>query len=81
MVRTLNNEELVIPNQTFFTSPFKTYTGTDHRVRVQILVNTDCQIDPEAVIDLLIRTALSHDQVLEDPKPSVFLLRIRKQCG
>lgn len=73
-VRTLNNDELVIPNQTFFTSSFKTYTGTDKKVRVPVILRTDCVIKPNDVIDLLIETALSHSDVLSEPKPSVFLL-------
>ncbi len=73
-VRTLNNEELVIPNQTFFTAPFKTYTGSERTVRVPIFVNTDCQIDPENVVELLKTTALEHPEVLNDPEPTVFLL-------
>ena len=73
-VRTLNNDELVIPNQTFFTSSFKTYTGTDKKVRVPVLLRTDCAINPRDVIDLLTETALSHPDVLHEPKPSVFLL-------
>ncbi len=58
----------------FFTAPFKTYTGTDHTVRVPIFVNTDCQIDPENVVDLLTKTALGHPSVLDEPEPTVFLL-------
>ncbi len=73
-VRTLNNEELVIPNQTFFTAPFKTYTGTDCTVRIPIFVNTDCQIDPEKVVELLKTTAVNHPSVLAEPAPTVFLL-------
>jgi len=73
-VRTLNNDELVIPNQTFFTSSFKTYTGTDKKVRVPVILRTDCAIQPNDVIDLLIETAFRHPDVLHEPKPSVFLL-------
>ena len=73
-VRTLNNEELVIPNQTFLTSSFKTYTGTDRTVRVPVMIQTDCNIDPNHVSELLITTAVQHERVLSDPQPSVFLL-------
>jgi small-conductance mechanosensitive channel len=73
-VRTLNNEELVIPNQTFLTASFKTYTGSDKKVRVPIMLQTDCDINPEYVIELLIETASEHESVLTKPAPSVFLL-------
>lgn len=73
-VRTLNNVELVIPNQTFFTSSFKTFTGSDKNVRVPIEVHTDCDIDPILVIQVLRATALAHPEVLHSPAPSVFML-------
>lgn len=74
IVRTLNNDEVVVPNQTFFTSSFKTYTGTEKKVRVPIFLQTDCVIKPRDVISLLIETSLSHPEVLPDPKPSAFIL-------
>lgn len=73
-VRTLNNVELVIPNQTFFTSSFKTYTGTDHTIRVPIIFKTDCEIEPNEVIQVLEEAALTHSEVLRKPRPSVFIL-------
>ena len=74
IVRTQNNDELVIPNQTFFTSSFKTYTGTDKTVRVPIVFRTDCVTPPHKVVQVLIQTALRHEQVLRDPPPTVFVL-------
>ncbi|MCA9952596.1 MAG: mechanosensitive ion channel [Anaerolineales bacterium] len=73
-LRTLNNVELVIPNQSFFTSPFKTFTGSDKQVRVPIMLNTDCNIEPTYVMQLMRKTAVQHKAVLNDPAPSVFLL-------
>jgi small-conductance mechanosensitive channel len=74
IVRTQNNDELVIPNQTFFTSSFKTYTGTDKTVRVPLIFRTDCTTPPREVIRVLTQTALSHVQVLREPPPTVFVL-------
>ncbi len=73
-VLTQNHEELVIPNQTFFTSSFKTYTGTDTKIRTQVMVQTDCNIDLAHVMQLMHDVAMVHKDVMEDPKPSVFLL-------
>lgn len=73
-VRTRNNEEMVIPNQTFFTSSFKTYTGTDDKVRVGLTIQTDCVINPRRVIDLLKEAGVSHSDVLESPAPDATLL-------
>lgn len=74
IVRTQNNDELVIPNQMFFTSSFKTYTGSDKTVRVPIAFSTDCATPPRDVIRVLIQAALGHAQVLRDPYPSAFVL-------
>ncbi|MEM7800164.1 MAG: mechanosensitive ion channel domain-containing protein [Chloroflexota bacterium] len=73
-VRTRNNEEMIIPNQTFFTSSFKTYTGTDNMVRDSLMIQTDCVIVPIEVIKLLEETALTHPKVLDDPPPKAVLL-------
>ncbi len=73
-VRTLDNIELVIPNQNFFTSSFKTFTGSSKKVRVPIMLQTDCNINPAEVIQVLENTALNHENVLKEPAPSVFLL-------
>ena len=73
-VRTRNNEEMIIPNQTFFTAPFKTYTGSDSKVRISLTVQTDCVINPVEVIELLKAAGAGHPAVLDDPAPSVNLL-------
>lgn len=74
IVRTLNNDELVIPNQMFFTASFKTYTGSDKTVRVPLLFQTDCRTAPHKTVRVMLETALRHPQVLKDPEPSVFVL-------
>lgn len=73
-VRTLNNVELVVPNQTFFTSSFKTYTGSNKNVRVPIFIKTDCAIEPPAVMDLLRQVAQDHWDVLSDPGPTASIV-------
>ena len=73
-VRTLDNVEVVIPNQTFFTSSFVTYTGTDKTVRAPLFVTTSCDNDLETVIAMLNEVAGQHEEVLQDPAPSVFML-------
>ena len=48
-VRTLDNEEIVIPNSAFFTDSFKSFTGTDEKVRFNVVVMANCLNDPEKV--------------------------------
>jgi small-conductance mechanosensitive channel len=71
-VRTLNNVELVIPNQMFFTSSFQTYTGSDKMVRLPMIINISCDNDIDTVMHLLQQTAQQHQDVLTEPAPSVF---------
>lgn len=74
IVRTLNNVELIIPNQMFLLSSFKSYTGTDKKVRVPIIIRASCENDMESLITLLIDTAHAHPEVMSEPAASVFLL-------
>ena len=70
-VRTLDNVELIIPNQTFLTSQFKTYTGSDSRVRFHVMVVANYENDMRQILSLLQVAALSVPDVLQDPKPRI----------
>jgi len=73
--RDRDNAELVIPNQTFFTSTTVTYTGTDTLRRSQVLVSAAYHHDPDEVIALLEATARSQSRILATPAPKGLLLR------
>ncbi|MDM8531641.1 mechanosensitive ion channel [Anaerolineales bacterium HSG25] len=73
-VQTRNNVEIVIPNQTFFTSSFITYTGTDRTVRILIPAGASYNNDPEEVIKILEEVGQAHPEVKKEPKPAVFLV-------
>ena len=72
-VRTIDNEEIVVPNQRFFTESFKTFTGTDERVRFNVLVTANCQNEVEYVRQVLHRVAASHPEILDDPPPDAWV--------
>jgi len=72
--RDRDNAELVIPNQTFFTSTTTTYTGSDRMRRCQVEVGTAYRHDPDGVIPLLEATALAHPNVLSQPPPKALLM-------
>jgi potassium efflux system protein len=72
--RDRDNAELVIPNQTFFTTTTTTYTGSDRLRRSQVLVGVAYRHDPAAVIELLEATARSCPQVLHEPPPRALVL-------
>jgi small-conductance mechanosensitive channel len=73
--RDRDNAELVIPNQTFFTSTTVTYTGSDTLRRSQVLVSAAYHHDPVEVIDLLEATARSQTRILQSPPAKGLLLR------
>jgi small-conductance mechanosensitive channel len=72
--RQRDNAELVIPNQTFFTTTTTTYTGSDTLRRSQVLVSAAYRHDPAEVQDLLVRIASSCAGVLSAPPPAAFFL-------
>ncbi|MFM7677140.1 MAG: mechanosensitive ion channel family protein [Synechococcus sp.] len=73
--RDRDNAELVIPNQTFFTTTTTTYTGTDRLRRSQISVGAAYRHDPTLVVALLEATARTVPRVLLQPPPRALVLR------
>lgn len=73
-LRTLNNVELIVPNQTFLTSAVTTYTKSNRLVRVLIPVGVTEENDPEKVIQILLSIARQHRLVEEEPQPQAFLM-------
>lgn len=73
-VRTRDNVEKIVPNQTFFTSTVTTYTGTDPVIRVLVPVGVSYNCDPEQVIEILLDVARQHHDVQTSPKPYVHLM-------
>jgi small-conductance mechanosensitive channel len=69
IVRTLTNEELVIPNSKFTTELVKNLTKSDRLVRVIVPLGVSYDDDPELVRDITIETARQHPLVLVDPAP------------
>ena len=73
-VRTLDNIEKIVPNQTFFTSTVTTYTGSDRVIRVLVPVGVSYRCDPEEVIKILLAVARQHPHVQTNPQPFVHLM-------
>jgi small-conductance mechanosensitive channel len=73
-VNTLNNIEVVIPNQTFMTSSVTTYTKTDRVVRILVPVETADKHTPNDVRAALLSAAHNHPHVAAEPEPVVFFL-------
>lgn len=72
-VRTIDNEEIVVPNQRFFTGSFKTFTGTDEKVRFNVVVLANCENEVERVRGVLHEVASSHPEILDEPRPDAWV--------
>ena len=64
-----DNAELVVPNQTFFTTATVTYTRSDRMRRCSVTVAVPRSWPPEQILDVLCSIALDHPAVLPDPAP------------
>ncbi len=73
-VQTLNHVEKIVPNQKFLTSSVITYTGSDRISRYLIPVRVSYKSKPGAVMEILLKVAKEHPNVLRKPKPVVFLI-------
>ncbi len=74
IVKTLNNVDVVVPNQTFLTSAVTTYTRTDEPIRMLIPVETSDEHTPQEVRDALLEVAKQNPLVLAEPAPNVFFI-------
>lgn len=72
LVRTNDNVELVIPNETFLSSSLKTYTKSSRLVRIAIRVGVSYDSDAELVRNLLMNVAEQDEDVRDEPAPVVF---------
>lgn len=72
--RNRDNAELVVPNQTFFTTTTTTYTGSDRMRRGEVLIGAAYRHDPAEVGRVLEQTAAQVAGVLRDPPPAALVL-------
>lgn len=71
-VNTLNNVEMLIPNQTFLTTSVTTYTKSDRLVRIIIPFDVANKHTPYQVRDAALAAVSQHPLVAQDPAPDVF---------
>ena len=71
-VRTFDNVEKIIPNETLFTSTVTTYTQSSRVTRVVMTIGVSYNSEPKEVMEILLAAAQEHGLVLEEPEPAVF---------
>ncbi len=67
--RSTDNAELVVPNQTFFTTATTTYTRSDRMRRCSLALAVPRTWPPQQILDLLVTIAAEHPSVLAEPAP------------
>jgi small-conductance mechanosensitive channel len=70
-IRTINNVDLVVPNETFITTEVTTFTKGDTRVRLLIPIDVSYHSDPRQVRQVVSKTAAEHSLVLSHPAPDL----------
>ena len=70
LLRSSDNAELLVPNQTFFTATTTTYTGTARLRCGSLSVRADYEHSPEQVIAILLEIAKANPRVISSPPPS-----------
>jgi len=73
-VRTLTNQELVIPNSNFTSQQVTNLTKSDRIVRVLVPFSVSYKSKPDEVREVAGATALQHELVLAEPPPFVAFL-------
>ncbi|MFO0480695.1 MAG: mechanosensitive ion channel family protein [bacterium] len=80
VVRSLDGNEAIIPNETIITSTVINQSYSDPKVRIAVPIQIAYESDLEAVIELIRRVAARNPRVLEDPAPTV-LVRLFGESG
>jgi small-conductance mechanosensitive channel len=70
-VRTIDNVDVVIPNEVFLSSEVTTYTKTDNVVRVLMQIGVSYDSNPHRVRDVVLTAAGQHALVLAEPEPQL----------
>ncbi|MEM6527545.1 MAG: mechanosensitive ion channel domain-containing protein [Chloroflexota bacterium] len=73
-IRTLENVDVIIPNETFLTSSVYTYTKSSKVVRGDLTVGVSYASDPTEVRRLLQETVSTHGNVLKNPEPRILFV-------
>ena len=70
-VRTFDGAEVIVPNGDLISAQVTNWTLSDQRRRIRLPVGVTYGTDPQRVIDLLKEVVSQHDDVQEDPEPTV----------
>jgi len=73
LVETLENKEILIPNEDFITNRVTNWTFTNNKARIEIPVGVAYGSDLEKVYDILLEAAKAHPRSSKEQEPVCFL--------
>lgn len=73
LMEAYDGREILIPNEEFITQRVTTWTHSNRRVRIEILVGVAYDSDLELAMKLALEAARTHPQCLKDPAADVFV--------
>jgi small-conductance mechanosensitive channel len=73
-VQAYDGREIIVPNAQVLTSSVVTYTKSSRHARIRIDVGVSYDDDLKTVLEILRDIPLKHENVIDDPEPSAFLL-------
>ncbi len=79
-IRTSEEAEVIVPNSTLVTGKVVNWSRLGRRRPVEIPVKVAYGTNPQSVIDLLVKTAATHSDVLGEPPPAAFLERFGEKA-
>jgi len=74
VVRTLEGSEVIVPNGNLISEEVTNWTFSDRQRRLEINIGVAYGSDPRQVMDLLIKIADEHSNVLKDPPPRAIFM-------
>ena len=75
VLRKLDGIEVIIPNETLISENIINHTFTDRKSRISIDVQISYKSSVDKAFEILLNSAKNESRVLNDPAPSVFLMK------
>jgi small-conductance mechanosensitive channel len=75
-IETFDRASLIVPNAEFISGRVKNWMYSDRIGRIIIPISVAYNADPELVRKLLMDIALGHREVMSEPKPRVFFMKL-----
>jgi small-conductance mechanosensitive channel len=71
-----NGSEMIVPNGNLISNPVTNWTLSNCERVVEIPVNIASKVDPQHIMDLLLKAAREHPDVIKNPAPQALLVTL-----